>query len=330
MPAVTFTIEPDELLGLNALVILDNTADGGDAGSGTDADAVADAVAAARTLMHTALSGKLADAGLPWAPSAEAVRQRAAGNGARDTAARRLGDNKKLRRVFGYILAVAALVVVWGGYSRGWGWTGFQANRQLWDWLQLLLVPVVAGTVPLWVQYRNYIGRARTAAYGAALAAWTGFVIAGYLIPLRWTGFQGQTLWNWFELVLLPIAVACTVVMISKRIHPAKVLGMLRPHHKVISGALVSGWVVTVIGGYGLRWAWTGYSGNTLWDWLQLLLLPLVFPTILLPFVLKWVTGNAAGRASEAAAVPAVSERAGEPASEQLSEQPELAGSVPA
>ena len=27
----------------------------------------------------------------------------------------------------------------------------------------------------------------------------------------------------------------------------------------------------------------TGYPGNTLWEWLQLLLLPLVIPAILLP-----------------------------------------------
>jgi hypothetical protein len=43
-----------------------------------------------------------------------------------------------------------------------------------------------------------------------------------------------------------------------------------------------------------------GYEGNTLWDWLQLLLLPLVFPTILLPAMLKWVSGNAEQRAEKA------------------------------
>jgi hypothetical protein len=31
-----------------------------------------------------------------------------------------------------------------------------------------------------------------------------------------------------------------------------------------------------VIAGYALRWRWTGYPGNALWDRLQLLLLPLV------------------------------------------------------
>lgn len=37
-----------------------------------------------------------------------------------------------------------------------------------------------------------------------------------------------------------------------------------------------------MIGDYALRWSETGYPGNTLWDWLQLLLLPLVVPAILL------------------------------------------------
>lgn len=80
-------------------------------------------------------------------------------------------------------------------------------------------------------------------------------------------------------------------------------------------------------GGYSRGWRWTGFQANRqLWDWLQLLLLPLVFPTILLPMVLRWVTGNAAARARKAAAGPAVSEPAEEPAGEQ----PELAASVPA
>lgn len=38
--------------------------------------------------------------------------------------------------------------------------------------------------------------------------AWTGFVFAGYLVPLAWTGFRGQTLWNWLELLVLPAALA--------------------------------------------------------------------------------------------------------------------------
>jgi hypothetical protein len=60
----------------------------------------------------------------------------------------------------------------------------------------------------------------------------------------------------------------------------------------------------TVIGGYAVQWTWTGYPGNTLWEWLQMLLVPLVFPTILLPFLLKWISGNAAERAAKAHEAP--------------------------
>ncbi len=30
-------------------------------------------------------------------------------------------------------------------------------------------------------------------------------------------------------------------------------------------------------------WAWTGFTGNTLWDWLHLLLLPLLLPVVVVP-----------------------------------------------
>ncbi len=285
--AVTFTIEPDEFLGLSALVDLGQTGNAG----GTDT------VTEAKTLMRRALAAKLEDAGLPWAPSAEAVKQRAAEVAEPDTAMRRFTRSKGIRKDAAYALAVAMLVALWGGYARGWDWTGFRANGQLWDWLHLLLLPVVIGTIPLWIRHRDYIGRIRRITHAVVIVAWTGFVIAGYLVPLNWTGFRGQTLWDWFELLLLPAALAAATGM---RVPLPKALRSLRPYQKGIMAALAVGWIMTVIGGYALRWTWTGYAGNTLWDWLQLLLLPLVFPTILLPALLKWVSGNAAGRASEA------------------------------
>ena len=292
--AVTFTIEPDEFLGLSALADLGQAAAGTGTGTGTGA------VDEAKTLMRRALADKLEDAGLPWAPSAEAVSQRAAEAAEPATGLRRLMRNSRLRKNAAYALAAALLVALWGGYARDWQWTGLQANGQLWDWLNLLLLPVVIGTIPLWIQHRHYINRSRHVTYGVVVAAWTGFVIAGYLVPLNWTGFAGQTLWNWFELLLLPAALAATVALTSMRVPLSKVLRSLRPYHAGIMAALAAGWIATVIGGYALRWTWTGYAGNTLWDWLQLLLLPLLFPTILLPALLKWVSGDAAGRASEA------------------------------
>ena len=55
MASMTCIIEPDEFLGLSALVGLDRAADGGNPGTGTDADAVSKA----KVLMRTALAGKL-------------------------------------------------------------------------------------------------------------------------------------------------------------------------------------------------------------------------------------------------------------------------------
>ena len=210
---------------------------------------------------------------------------------------RKIMRNEKARKGAACLVAVTLLVGIWGGYIREWQWTGFQKNGQLWDWLNLLLLPVVLGTIPLWIQTKEYVGQGRRVIYAAAVAAWTGFVIAGYLIPLKWTGFDSQTLWNWLVLLVLPAAVATTMTLFDMSAQGSKIL--LRPYQKAIIAALAVGWIVTVIGGYALHWKWTGYAGNTLWDWLDMLL-PLVFPIILLPPLLKWISGNAADRASAA------------------------------
>ena len=34
------------------------------------------------------------------------------------------------------------------------------------------------------------------------------------------------------------------------------------------------GFVITIIGGYAFSWAWTGFGDNKLWEWLNLLILP--------------------------------------------------------
>ncbi len=290
MAAVTFTIEPDELLGLCALAALGKTASSG-AQPEAGADPETDAVRTARSLLDTALAGKLRDADLPWAPSAEAVRQRAGAAAG--------SSGSKLRKDATYAGAAVLLVVIWGGYARGWKWTGFQANGQLWDWLNLLLLPTVVAIIPVWIQYSTYIRRRLRAIYAALAAAGAGFVLVGYLVPLRWTGFREQTLWTWIELLLLPAVVAVTMALASTGVKPVAFLRLLRPYQQNVLAVLAFGWALTVIGGYALHWRWTGYPGNTLWDWLQLLLLPLVFPTFLLPGLVSWLTGNAAGRAAE-------------------------------
>ncbi len=60
------------------------------------------------------------------------------------------------------------LVILWGGYVRGWPWTGFRGNDQLWDWLRLLLLPVVVGTLPVWIVHPEYLSLPRRTGYRAA------------------------------------------------------------------------------------------------------------------------------------------------------------------
>jgi MFS family permease len=58
-----------------------------------------------------------------------------------------------------------------------------------------------------------------------------------------------------------------------------------RRHHTVVAGIALAVFAAVVLGGYLGGWTWTGFTGNTLWDWLHLLLLPLLLPTVILPAV---------------------------------------------
>ena len=111
---------------------------------------------------------------------------------------RRITGNGKARKAAAWVAAAALAVTMWGGYTRGWPRTGFRGHNQLWVWLTLLLLPVALGTIPLWIQDKDYIGKGRRVIYAAAIS---GLDRAGdrrwYPIPRNWTGFRGQTLWGW-------------------------------------------------------------------------------------------------------------------------------------
>jgi hypothetical protein len=240
----------------------------------------AELAATASALMRTAIDDKLAELGLRWNPSSEAIRRHAAQVSERRGAASALMSSGRTRRYLLSSAAVGILIILWGGYVKGWQWTGFAANHQLWDWLQLLLLPVVIGTIPLWIHHPESLSRARRVIQAIGAAGFLALVLVGYLVPLRWTGFRGNTLWDWLGLVLLPAAVACARFLPALR-------RSLRPAPKLCLSAIALAWAITIIGGYAWRWTWTGYQGNTLWDWLGLLLLPLLVPTVLLPTVLR-------------------------------------------
>jgi hypothetical protein len=129
-------------------------------------------------------------------------------------------------------------------------------------------------------------------ALGGFVLAFVLFVLAGYLAPLVWTGFRGQTLWDWLTLIVLP------VTLTTVRAWPTTGRE-IRPLHVTAAASLAIGWIVTLVGGYALGWTWTGYSGNTLWDWLQLLLGPIAINIFVVPTLIRLVSGNVAERAAQ-------------------------------
>src|SRR5690348_16213704 len=101
MASLICTIEADEFLGLSALTELDRAAYGGDANSGT----ATNAVSTAKVLLRTALAGKLEEAGLPWAPPAEAANKRAAEEREPPGAMRRIMGNDMARKGAASVMA---------------------------------------------------------------------------------------------------------------------------------------------------------------------------------------------------------------------------------
>ncbi len=285
---VSFELGEDELLGAHLLATMEGVAD-------DDAEGFGDLL---RFTLQRGIAERLEAAGMKWPPSVESfdlaasIGREVSEEDKEESVAESNRESKRnLRRALLIsTLAVVSAVVIIGGYTQHWAWTGFDANNQLWDWLHLLLLPVVFGTFPLWLRYADYMSPARRRALGLAVAVFAVFVVAGYLQPITWTGFKGQTLWNWLLLIVLPLSV------ITVRAWPETGRDFRR-HHVVVISLIAIALAVTLIGGYGGDWKWTGYKGNTLWDWLLLVLAPIAFARFVTPSIVKLVSGGAAAQA---------------------------------
>lgn len=168
-------------------------------------------------------------------------------------------------------------VILWGGYGRHWSWTGIGARTAtLWDWLHLLLLPIAVAVLPLWLSRRTRLARRHKVLGMSIVLVFIALVLAGYTIPWGWTGFVGNRLWDWLELLVLPLAVALAPLTLELREN-------WTPRHSLIAVAVLAAFVMAVLGGYLGDWAWTGFRGNTLWNWLNLWLLPLLIPAAVAP-----------------------------------------------
>jgi MFS family permease len=177
--------------------------------------------------------------------------------------------------------AAGTAIVLWGGYRRHWHWTGFHKNDTLWDWLEMLALPVAVAIAPLWARQGRRLDRRRRTALAACAAGFVALVVVGYAADLHWTGFPGNRLWDWLELLVLPLAVA--TLPIWYELHGER---RRRVHATLAVAAAVL--AVLALGGYLGGWTWTGFRGNTLFDWLHLFLAPLLLPLVLVPAVRGW------------------------------------------
>ena len=322
--AVRIELGEDELLGIHLLAKMD----GVDRRDGPGFDQVL------RSSLRHGVADRLAAAGIAWPPPADAVKlaDRVAGDLAGDvpeggrsadqaaTATSALNSGtSRLRRsldearrdvVLFAVLVLTFTVLLVGGYALDWSWTGFSANNQLWDWMHLLLLPVVLATFPLWLGFSRYMSSRRRRTLGVAVLVFAVFVLIGYVNPLTWTGFRGQTLWSWLTLMILPLS----IVTVQKWPQSGR---ELRRRHAVGVALICVALVTTIIGGYWGGWSWTGYRGNTLWDWLTLVLAPVAVTTILAPSLARILTGDADERA-ERDRERAARERAVQAARERL------------
>lgn len=184
------------------------------------------------------------------------------------------------------LATVLVLIYLWAGYDEGWAWTGLSRQVTLWDWLEGLALPITVGLVPLMLRHREHLGPPHRAAGAGVLVAFTGLVLAGYLVPWAWTGFTGNTLWDWLSLALLPLVIATSTLWRQPPRWTAR--------HTLLTSVGVTCFGAVVVAGYLVPWAWTGFTGNTAWDWIKLLLLPLLLPTIVMPRLLAaaedWIT----------------------------------------
>jgi hypothetical protein len=113
-------------------------------------------------------------------------------------------------------VGVAAFVILLvGGYGFNWSWTGFSTNDHLWEWMQLLVYPVALAVLPVWLKTHHRWGMQWWIALGVVVATFVVLVIGGYALNWTWTGFQGNTLWDWWKLLLVPFVLPVVLAWLS-------------------------------------------------------------------------------------------------------------------
>ena len=120
------------------------------------------------------------------------------------------------------VIIVTFIVLEIGTFAFNWTWTGFKTNDTLWDWLQLLLLPIALAVVPIWFaaeeeQQRIWMVQLKWVIV-AALVILAVLLIGTFAFKWTWTGFKAHgRLWDWLSLLLVPVLVAALPIWYSIR-----------------------------------------------------------------------------------------------------------------
>ena len=115
--------------------------------------------------------------------------------------------------------------------------------------------------------------------------------IGTYAFNWTWTGFKANaTVWDWLKLLLIPIALAAVPIWFTAEEGQQRIwLAQLKWVFLVT--IVVLG--ILFIGIYAFNWTWTGFKANgTLWDWLNLLLVPLIVAVLPILYIIRQSRSN--------------------------------------
>lgn len=91
---------------------------------------------------------------------------------------------------------------------------------------------------------------------------------------MPWTGFQGKQLWDWLSLMLFP----AVVVLLPEWVRRGE---RFDARARMFTVLALGAFGVLIVGGYRWGWTWTGFTGNTFRDWLDLAIAPFFLPVAL-------------------------------------------------
>ena len=116
------------------------------------------------------------------------------------------------KRVLVAVVVIMAILEI-GTYAFNWTWTGFKNNDTVWDYFQLLLLPITLAIVPVWfmaeeAQQRIWLAQLKWVLLLSVTLLVVLFV-GTYAFNWTWTGFKDHgRLWDWLSLLLVPVMVA--------------------------------------------------------------------------------------------------------------------------